>query len=95
MEKQINANLDSKNLASYGKFLDDNKKIVPLNGIKQCEEGVEQMSSVADAFNEKKGELKALKSDMYVGITLKLGRSMQEKDEYIQSTINELWVMED
>ena len=30
---------------------------------------------------------------MYVGMTLKLG--MQEKDEYIQSAINELWVMED
>ena len=44
MEKQINANLDSKNLASDGKFLDDNKKIVPFNGIKQCEEGVKKLA---------------------------------------------------
>jgi predicted RNase H-like nuclease (RuvC/YqgF family) len=59
----------------------------------KCNKWITIMAEFCDNLTEKKEELKHVKSDLYVGNTLKAG--MDEKDEFIQMQINELINMEE
>ena len=70
---QIKSKLDVKNLASYGKFTLNTFRSTQPSHVQQCAEGVKQICELFGNIKEKSEELKSLRTDMYVGMTLKSG----------------------
>ena len=91
--QKINALLDMKNLAAYGQFTLSTFKSTQSSHIQQCSEGVNKMSNVLDTINEQYEELKAGRSNLYEGMTLKSG--MKEKDDFMQNSLSELHDMQE
>jgi hypothetical protein len=93
IETQIKVSSDEQNLASYAKFANISFKSLSALHMHKCNKWITIMAEFCDNLTEKKEELKHVKSDLYVGNTLKAG--MDEKDEFIQTQINQLINMEE